>query len=457
MPNSYGGGAPALQTITEPRKRRKPKNIRATRPRYGDRQKVKGGTLQRSRERLSRTGPVRGVNADDGITGREARRIKRADRRTPQNGGNRPRTPARRRRLSPLDREVRAEINALYGPQEEQLDYQRRQEAQFSANTGSYYQQHQQDVLQATREQNIANQAFQAGAYQAAQGAATADTQQNQQLLAQQQADAAKRGTTVDPSVAGTLQAGVAARQVAGNAGGNLIGAQGQAQGGYMANQVTAAGEQGLQAQSDQQNRERRLSQLAEDLQARKGQDTVRLRRERQDTAHKQRLEEAAFGLDVQQERFDQQSSLRDDRRQGRDSKSLRRDRILDNRRQAAKDRRDTAKDRYQREHGLGPYKPPSSGDGADGKPKYTQSQRNSNQSSYRKARSLSAGIQGKPAQIISFLVNKKGIDPLIARAAAAPGTLTARQRAELKRMGVRFPKGHPGTKTPRNPDGTPG
>jgi hypothetical protein len=160
------------------------------------------------------------------------------------------------------------------------------------------------------------------------------DAGQNAQSVQKMQADAEKRGTTVDPQLLATMQQGVAARQVMGNAGGDLLGAQGQANAAYGANQQVQAGEQGLLAQQDSQNRQRKIDQLAADLLADKGQTKLKLKREAQDTAHKQRLEEAAFGLDVQQEQFDQRDARADNRRMSRQDRATRRNNRADNRRQ---------------------------------------------------------------------------------------------------------------------------
>jgi hypothetical protein len=48
---------------------------------FSDKEKVKGGAVKRTRRRLKRTGKVKGVNPKDGFTGKEIRRVKRADLR----------------------------------------------------------------------------------------------------------------------------------------------------------------------------------------------------------------------------------------------------------------------------------------------------------------------------------------------------------------------------------------
>lgn len=228
-----------------------------------------------------------------------------------------------------------------------------------------------------------------------------------------------------------------------------------------MTSQSQQAGEQGIQSQQDSEARLRKIDELAANLAADKGSFQTKTRAAIQEQRHKTLLEDSVFNVNTQNTLADNARADQTERRQARGQRQLNRDRGIDNRRQSAKDKRDAAKDTYQRQHGLGAYKPasPKGKDvNGDGKPdKYTQSQRNSASRDYRKARSIGSGIKGKPSQILSFLVNKKGIDPLVARAAVAPGSLTAGQRAELRRMGVHFKAGHPGSLTPRNADGTPG
>jgi hypothetical protein len=55
--------------------------VRAGARRFKAGQKVDVGTLQRTANRLEATGKIRGVDLSDGITGREAQKVRRVRRR----------------------------------------------------------------------------------------------------------------------------------------------------------------------------------------------------------------------------------------------------------------------------------------------------------------------------------------------------------------------------------------
>lgn len=424
------------QPYEPPKKRRK--------PRYGDKQRVRGGTALRARSRLEAVGgKVGGVDASDGISGREARAIKRRFRRDGRPGqgggtGNDQLTPEQREARS-LRRDTRAAVDLRYGRERSQLDYERRLSEQHSQNMGGWYAKHQADVQAATAAQAGYAQGFQQASYQQANTAAATDTSQNAALLQQQQASAAQRGTTVDPSVAQTLQAGVAARQATGTAGGNLIGAQGQAQTAYMGNQQVVAGQQGLQAQSDEANRRRKIEQLAADLAREEGQFAVDFRRQSREDEHKRQLEDAAFGLDVEQEANDKKQAAADDRLARQ--KARRDDMEADRKYQLDLDKFGAAeaKDRYQRRNGLGPYKPSAD---KDGKPKarFTPLQRREARSEWR---NIVARVRG--GKKIA-----KETDPLMVRAAEQylnRGAVSDATRRRIKRdYGISLPR------SPRGP-----
>jgi hypothetical protein len=355
--------------------------------------------------------------------------------------------PGRRPPVNPFMSEVDALAQLQFGPQERQLAEQRAIEAQRGVNQNSWYSDLYQRSLQAAQASQAGALAAQQAAYaQGNQNFAT-DQAANQGLLQQQNQQAAIRGTATDPMLAQQMQQGAQVRQQQQTQFGNLAGQLGQNQAGYAGARTIQATEQGIQAQSDTQARQRKVESLAQELLADKGAFKVKTGMELQQTAHKQRLENKAFGLDVAQEQFDQQDALADnrrmsksERRQQREARSRIRDRRLDNTRADRSLSLSERKEQRMRDQDLADDGKLNGSSG--GKGKYSQSQMNSNQESYRKARSIAGGIKGgKKGDIIRFLSNKKGVDPLIARAVVAPGTLTAGQRAELRRMGVKPPK----------------
>lgn len=430
--------------LSEPRPKRKPKNITAKAPLYRRNQKTSGGVESRARARLKRTGKIKGVNAKDGITGGEARKIRRVAIDEGVLKGRRPASRDRRPRqeVDPFRSEVNAEAQLRFGPQERELQFQRDQSAQFSQNLGGWYAQHVKDVQQAQRDQQVFQQGLLAGQNQAVTNAYQIDAQQQ-----------APEGVN-----SGIAQQAAAARQQLGQAGTNMLAQQGSAQGTFLANQVNVAGQQGLQAQQDEMNRKRRLDQLAADLAADKGAFKVDARRQIQDTQHKQRLEDAAFGLDVSKERFDRRDARADNRLNRRRERNINRDRRIDNRRQAQTEaerrrhNRVTEQQAQQRinkdRRGLasrGLSRNDIDGDGIADRGKYrgySESERDKFDQASRLLRRK--GITSKNAQqALDALINEEHIPPRIAK------------RALHRYMQGR--RRHAGSLTPRNPDGTPG
>jgi hypothetical protein len=238
-----------------------------------------------------------------------------------------------RKPKDPLLEEIRALTRLQFGPQEREIDYARRQSSQYSANLGGWYAQHVNDMKQAQAQQQAFTQGLVQGAYNQANTAAATDTAQNNALTQNAQAQASKFGTQVDPSVAATLQQATQARQIMGTAGGNLLASQGQAQSAYLGNRVGVAGEQGIQAQRDEQNRRMKIEQLAADLAGDKGAFKVKARADITDQRWKRQLEGAAFNQDVrefeaglQNTRADNRRANQTERRQRRNDRFRRRD-----------------------------------------------------------------------------------------------------------------------------------
>lgn len=434
----YGGAvAPPSQRGYRPPAQRKAK-----------RRQVGGGVKQRALTRLETLDGVQGVSRKGGITRPEARRVRKAwlkagkPRPGRSNGPQRGYDPLQPLTGRSLNREVRALTNYQYGGQRRELDQQRRISDQTMGSIPGWYQEYERTIQENAARVKAANEQAQAAAYQQANTAASADVQAARALLQQQQASAAQRGATVDPEAYAALNQGAAGRQALGSSFGGMLAAQGQAA--YTRAQDESRIGQGRKLAHLERERGIRfdIDKLGEDLAREAGDYRTKARGELREGERRYALERQAFGLDVAKAKQDVRESKLD-RRQ--DRLKERRDRMEADRKyrlDREKFGEDVARDRYQRRHGLSEYKPPSSGGGSGGgESKYTRSQKNANQSEFRKARSLGGGLDGKPGDIIGFLVNKKSIDPLIARAAVAPGTLTKKQRAELWRMGIRVAK----------------
>lgn len=321
--------------------KQKPKKLKTVR--YGRSQKTSGGVRKRAQRRLRTLGDVDGVNAKDGITGGEARKIRsswldagkpkpkptakkrNATRRTPS--GYDPLQPLSGRSLN---REVNAEAKLQYGPQFRQLDSERRISQQASVNDQSWYNNYLQVSQQAAQQQASYTKGFQDAAYQQANTAAASDQAQNASQLAQQNQSAAIRGTAPGPEVAQNMQAGVAARQAQGTAMGGVLAAQGQAQTGYLEGRVGTAAGEGIQAQVDEQRRRSKIEQLAQELKGEMGAFKIKARGELRESERKYALERSAFDLDVTKESNDAAQAAADDKRQARtERRNAARDRLL--------------------------------------------------------------------------------------------------------------------------------
>jgi hypothetical protein len=409
---------------------------------YGNRQNVQGGVKKRARRRLKAVGGVEGVNAKDGITGREARKIRRSwvaeGRPRPGsgngNGGTRnPNRSGRNPRPTPL---LDALTELQYGGQVRELDAQRRISDQHSTNMSGWYQDYLNRSQQAQAQQAAYTQGFQAAAYQQANQAAMVDTGQNQQLLAQQNQQAAQRGMTVDPSVAQTLQGGVAARQATGTAMGGLLAAQGQAQTAYLGNRVAVAGQQGIQAQQDEQRKKAQIDQLAQDLQREMGAFKVKTKMDLREQRHTRRLENAAFGLDqaefaadVADDRADNRRLSKAERRQQREARSRIRDRRQDNIRDQQRLSLDERKEQRMRDQDLADDgRLNGSSGGSSGGKSFTPTQ----------VRSGRKSLRNLVGRVKNNVDPPDSVDPLLARAAvqiADNGGVSPKLARQIKRQ----------------------
>lgn len=465
------GGAtypgPSLTDKGSGPRKAKPKKLKTNR--YNNAQQTSGGVKRRAQRRLKATGPVAGVNAKDGITGGEARRI-RSD--WIGAGKPKPKRNAKRRNATPgtrgwdplqpltgpsMRREVNAEAKLQYGPQFNQLDSERRISDQQSTNLQGWYKDYQAKVEQSAAQQAAYTKGFQDSAYSQANTAAATDTAQNQQLAQQQGQSAAIRGTTVGPQVAQTAQAGVAARQAQGTAMGGVLAAQGQAQTGYLQGKVGTAAGEAVQAQVDEQRRRGKIEQLSRELKSEMGQFKVKARGELRDTERKYALERQAFGLDVQKAANDQANTRADNRRQARSDRALNRDRQADNQRMNAAD---SERARHNRQLEAEADARNNKG----GPSSFTPKQVRDNRVKLQNGQGIANDHSGKGYQGLVQDMVDAGYDREMARVIALRATGQDVPKPLLRRFHRQYgfvPK-HKGqhrspSATPRNPDGTPG
>ena len=282
------------------------------------------GVESRARERLGEIGPVGGVNPRDGISRPEARKVRRAWQTERRFDPMRPRS----------GRDILSEADALveleYGPRQRELEREGRNAAGRTNVMASWFDQYQQNVAQIAQQNQIAQQAFQQGAYAATQQAFQADTAGVGQRQDQANQAAGQIGTVADPSVAMQAQQAAGARQQQGTAFGNALGQMGAAQTGLMNQRAIGAGQQRMEVLADSQAREAKVESLMQELMGRKGASKTKYIGELRDNEHTKSLERGAFNIDAEETR----AGIADDR--------------ADNRRAARKDRRDARQDRVK-------------------------------------------------------------------------------------------------------------
>ena len=263
----------------------------------------------------------------------------------------------------PFAAEVESATALRYGEKERQIGSERRISEQAERNAGSWWGNYQQELAAAEQR---ANQGYQQATGQI-QGQANLSHQQDTQAdaarLAEANRSAALRGTTASEGDAGQA---ASARRALSNAMAGKVAFEGANQAAYGARATaTGAGIRGLKL-GEEQARRRQIEKAMRELTDDKGQFKVDYRTKLKDAAHKQRLENAAFGLRAADTAADNALAGQRERRQAADTRTDNRRQSATERRQQRKDERDMAKDDYQRKYGLGPYKPaaPTGGKG---------------------------------------------------------------------------------------------
>lgn len=371
--------------------------------RYGNKQKVKGGVLKRSRRRakaLGREGVLEG-----GVTGAEARQLREYSRnRGGSSGGARggvksraldridylsehggvpggvskkggiSRREARKVRsaylrekrndpLAPrggraLLREAEALTQTEFGPQEAEVGRQRTQE-QGRQNVlygpGGWFERYQQQVAQAAQQQATADQAFQAGQNHAAEQAYQTFQAQQAAEVAKQAETAAKGGTSVDPAIAAQAQQAALGRQnMAQNAAARLA-QQGSANSAYMNSLSVGAGQQRMEGVTESNARIAKIDSIAAELARARGSYKTAAMGELKDKERTYDLNRQAFGLDVAQAAEDARHNREGERENRRKRRAAVREQNRDYRRwkkEFGADRADEMWDRRDKDRG---------------------------------------------------------------------------------------------------------
>jgi hypothetical protein len=265
------------------------------------------------------------------------------------------------------------------------------------------------------------------------------------------QADAEKRGATVDPGVQQQALAGANVNAQAGNDMVGLLAAQQQAQGGYYG---------GLQAASSaaELSQRGRVASQQRDLQADKGLYRSQYVSDARDKEHTKVLERQAYGLDVAKASADAADDRADNRRDRQQTRRTNMEKDRQYRLDKAKLGDDRAKDAYQKRNKLGPYKDstakqkPLSAAGLKAKTNI--------RTGVKQLRDHDNGLADYWNGAYDELVTQNGLDPVVARA-IVQGARTGRLGPNTERTlredygitGLRFGKPKRRRKPTRTPD----
>jgi hypothetical protein len=327
-----------------------------------------------------------------------------------------------------LRRERNAAVELQYGPLERQLESERRISEQQRVNLGNWYQNiYLPQLQQAAAQQAAYSQAAQANMYQQANTAHGADVAAQNQLMQQAQADAAKRGATVDPSVFAQGIQGAGVRQQGLAQYGNLVGALGASQQQYLQGNVMLGAGMGTQALRDEGNRRMRIEQEGREVAREKGAFAVDFTRQARDKDRAYDLARDQFGLDVAEAAEDQRHNQAMEAHQRRALRSLNRDRGIKNKQkwfdlylendkfelEVEKFGWDKAVDRWKMRNRTGEFAP------SGGKGGVTPSKRRENRDEFRRLLDIGARNPNKSFSWHYNAMLDAGAPPLMARVAA--------------------------------------
>lgn len=238
-----------------------------------------------------------------------------------------------------LEREAGAAERLRFGDEDRLLRGEYGASQEHARRGAAWFQDYQNQIRQAEERSRAYSQGQQDAQNQLAAQSFQQDTQRSQQLNQQAQADAQRRGASVDPGLAQTAELAAQSRRTSSQQQANLTGTLGANQGTYLAQRGIAAAGQGLQFQQDEARRGQGVQRRQRDLGREKGDFRVAYRQRAREDERRYGLELSAFGQNVVEAAQD-----------AADDRSRARDRTRDNRRQDEQfDRGQEQKDEDQR------------------------------------------------------------------------------------------------------------
>lgn len=276
----------------------------------------------------------------------------------------------------PYAAQVAAAQRLKYDPQRQEIAGQIRASRQQGRNVATWFDDYLEANRRAEARAKETAQQTAASIGQIADRSGATDRTNRQEMIAALRADAQTRGATVDPSLDATGVQAEASRRVGldESAAGSLRTGQNQAN--YLGNEGRIGAGRKVQALTGEANRRANLRRTRADLRREEADYGQQVRQGLETTAFNQQVAQAGLGIRLKQTSISAKNAATSQALAG----SLIQDRRTDNRRQSAQARetaryhRETAdlrarglsnaeaKDAYQRNHGLGPYKPASKG-----------------------------------------------------------------------------------------------
>ena len=333
--------------------------------------------------------------------------------------------------------ELKAATGLKFGPQEAQLDSERRISGQQMANTESWYT----DYLRAAEQ---AQQRGQQGFQQAAGNIRSTTDQAHQQSLAQNaqlsqqaQSSAAKLGATANPELDAIAARAAQSRQATGNAQAGLVDSLGATNNAYMADRGRIGAGAKLSALQQEAGNRRKIEAAGRDLSTQKGQFRAEFRTQARKDERTYGLERAAFGLDTQKAALDAADDAADNAAARARLRATRRGQNITRRGQ------DVSAETQRRGQDLTDARSRANGGGGAGG--LTATQRRGYQADFGQAVALVNGRLEKtrknPAAAVNALVTEKGYPRPLARAAverALHGGISPKTAKQIRQFGIR-------------------
>ena len=318
------------------------------------------------------------------------------------------------KKKDPYAQQVQSAVRQRYRPQRQEIAGQLRASRQQDKNIHDWYQGYLNEVhgAEASTAGGYTDAAGRIG--QAADTSSATDRSNRQQMIAELQADAAKRGATVDPNVDQTGAQAEAARRTGLDEALAATVRTGANQHAYLADKGRIGAGAEIGAHEAEHGRRVVLKQKRQQLKLDAADYGQSVRSSLVSAKANQKLAEATLGLKA--------GDL--SRKAASDAEKARHDQILEGIKSGELDlkgkkfRSDRQKNRYQQLHHLGPYAPRA---GAGPTPSELRHKRDSAQNNLSKAGALlsasPASSQHSSSQLVGYLVGK-GIPADIARAA---------------------------------------